>query len=445
MSWVLAWQEDEIIDPFLFVTFCIIMFIPLFNRNMSIEKQLNLAKNASRELRIADNQQKNIFLKNLAGFLIQNTAEILIENKKDLESASQLTSAMKKRLTLTADSIKSIAQGVEDVAKLADPIGTIAKMWKQPNGMQVCKMRVPIGVIFFVFESRPNVIVDAAALAVKSGNALIARGGKEACFSNDIFQKYISQALESAGLSPYCVQQLEDKSHEAIYQVVKQSQYIDLVVARGREQLIKSVKENSFVPVIAHERGLCHLYIDETADKAMAMKIAVNAKTSNPATCNTIETLLIHKNCVGNILPDLLNELINKKVEIRGCERTCKFDKRCVPASEEDWSTEYLDLILSVKVVDSFEEALEHIEKYSSRLTDAIVTEDSARAMEFERKVNSSTVLINASNRLTDGGQFGLGAEFGISTSSIHMRGPMGLEDLTVTKYIVLGNGQIRE
>ena len=411
---------------------------------MDMKKQLSLAKNASRELRIASGRQKDTFLKNLANLLVQNTPEILIENKKDLEKASQLTPAMQKRLTLTADSIKSIAQGVEEVAKLADPVGTITKMWKQPNGMQVCKMRVPIGVIFFVFESRPNVIVDAAALAIKSGNVLIARGGKEAQFSNDILQKYISQALESAGLSPHCVQQLEDKSHEAIYQVVKQSQYIDLVVARGREQLIKSVKENSFVPVIAHERGLCHLYIDESANKEMAIKIAINAKTSNPATCNTIETLLIHKNCAKNILPELLNELINKKVEIRGCEKTCKFDKRCVPASEEDWATEYLDLILSVKIVDSFEEALEHIEKYSSRLTDAIVTEDSEKAIKFEHQVNSSTVLVNASNRLTDGGEFGLGAEFGISTSSIHMRGPMGLEDLTVTKYVVLGNGQIR-
>lgn len=411
----------------------------------NLEQQLKSAKEASRQLRTATTKQKNIFLQDLSALLLKHTPDILAENKKDIEAAGQLTDAMKKRLTLTEKSIEAIALGVRSVAELSDPVGTIVKMWKQPNGMQVGRMRVPIGVIFFVFESRPNVIVDAAALAIKSGNVLIARGGKEARFSNDILQKYISQALESAGLSSCCVQQLEDKSHEAIYQVVKQPQYIDLAVARGREQLIKSVKENSFVPVIAHERGLCHLYIDESANKAMAIRIAVNAKTSNPATCNTIETLLIHKNCAQNILPDLLSALFEKGVEIRGCEGVCKIDKRCVPATENDWATEYLDLILSVKIVDSFEEALEHIEKYSSRLTDAIVTEDSAKAMKFEHQVNSSTVLINASNRLTDGGEFGLGAEFGISTSSIHMRGPMGLEDLTVTKYVVLGDGQIRE
>lgn len=411
----------------------------------NLEQQLKLAKEAAQQLRTAATKQKNLFLQNLSALLLRHTPDILTENKKDIEAAGQMTVAMKKRLTLTEKSIETIARGVRSVAELPDPVGTIVKMWKQPNGMQVGRMRAPIGVIFFVFESRPNVIIDAAALAIKSGNALIARGGKEARFSNNILQKYISQALESAGLPPYCVQQLEDKSHEAIYQVVKQSQYVDLAVARGREQLIKAIKENSFVPVIAHERGLCHLYIDESANKEMAIKIAINAKISNPATCNTIETLLIHKNCVKNILPDLLNELINKNVEVRGCEKTCKFDKRCVLASEDDWATEYLDLILSIKIVDSFEEALQHIEKYSSRLSDSIVTEDNTKAKEFVDRVNSSTVLVNASNRLTDGGEFGLGAEFGISTSSIHMRGPMGLEDLTVTKYIVLGDGQIRE
>lgn len=411
----------------------------------STEQQLKSAKEASRQLRTATTKQKNLFLQDLSVLLLKHIPDILAENKKDIESAGQLTDAMKKRLTLTEKSIESIALGVRSVAELSDPVGAIVKMWKQPNGMQVGRMRVPIGVIFFVFESRPNVIIDAAALAIKSGNALIARGGKEARFSNNILQKYISQALESAGLPAYCVQQLEDKSHEAIYQVVKQKEFVDLVVARGREQLIQAVKENSFVPVIAHERGLCHLYIDESANKDMAIKIAINAKTSNPAVCNTIETLLVNKNCVARILPDLLTAMFEKGVEVRGCEVICKIDKRCIPATEEDWATEYLDLILSIKVVENFEDALQHIEKYSSRLTDSIITEDYTKAREFVDRVNSSTTLVNVSNRLTDGSEFGLGAEFGISTSAVHMRGPMGLEDLTVTKYVVLGDGQIRE
>lgn len=409
------------------------------------KQQLMSSKEASRQLRTATTKQKNLFLQSLSALLLKYTPDILAENKKDLESAGQLTSAMKKRLTLTEKSIEAMALGVRSVAELSDPVGTVVKMWKQPNGMRVGKMRVPIGVIFFVFESRPNVIVDAAVLAIKSGNALIARGGKEANFSNNILHKYIIEALESAELSAFCVQQLEDKSHEAIYQVVKQTEYLDLVVARGREQLIKAIKENSFVPVIAHERGLCHLYIDESADKEKAIKIAVNAKTSNPATCNTVETLLVNRNCVADLLPDLLSALFEKNVEIRGCKAVCEVDNRCIPASEEDWATEYLDLVLSIKVVDDFEKALQHIEKYSSRLTDSIVTENYTKANEFVERVNSSAVLVNASNRLTDGGEFGLGAEFGISTSSIHMRGPMGLEDLTVTKYVVLGDGQVRE
>ena len=412
---------------------------------MTTEQQLVQSKIASRQLRTADTKQKNLFLQKLADLLIENTENILVENKKDLDNASGLTLAMQKRLTLDEAAIKNIAKGVIEVINLPDPVGAIIQMSRRPNGMQVGKKRVPIGVIFFIFESRPNVILDAAALCVKSGNALIARGGKEAFYSNNIFCQFIGQALEQAGLSKFCVQHLEDRSHEAIYQVVKMDQYVDLVVPRGREALIRSVKENATVPVLAHERGLTHTYIDADANQEQAIKIIVNAKTSNPATCNSLEKVLIHKDIASRLAPALVDALLAKGVEVRGCEKFCAIDKRCVLATAEDWQTEYLGLFLAIKVVENYEEALEHIEKYSSRLADAIITDNYERAQNFLEAVNSANVLVNASMRLIDGNQFGLGAELGISTSPIHIRGPMGLEDLTVTKYIVLGNGQIRE
>ncbi|MGH7249534.1 MAG: glutamate-5-semialdehyde dehydrogenase, partial [Minisyncoccia bacterium] len=306
-------------------------------------------------------------------------------------------------------------------------------------------VRVPIGVISIIFESRPNVIVDIAALCIKSGNAVIVRGGKEALYSNNVLEKYIVKALEKSGLPASAVQQLEDRRHEAIGELVQLEDYLDLVIPRGREELIRSVSEKSRVAVIKHMRGMCHLYIDSEANTEKAIKIAVNAKTSNPSTCNSIETLLVHQDIADKIMPNLLKEMFKKGVEIRGDKNTCKYDARCVAATEEDWSAEYLDLILSIKIVTSYEEAIAHIQKYSSLLTDAIVTENKKCAQNFINDIDSAVVLVNASNRLTDGGVFGLGAEIGISTSRIHMRGPMGLEDLTVTRYNVIGNGQIRE
>jgi len=411
---------------------------------MDVAKRLLLAKKASGQLRIASSRQKNLFLEILANLLLKNVAKILKANKKDLAKAANLSSAMKKRLTLTRNSIMIIADGVKKIAELSDPVGNIVKMWKRPNGMWVGKMQVPIGVILFVFESRPNVIVDAAALSIKSGNILIAKGGKEAENSNVILERYIIMALKKAGLSEFSVQNL-NVDHETIYKIIKMNQYIDLVVARGRQELIKSIKENSTVPVIAHERGLCHIYIDEEADLEKSVKIVINAKTSNPATCNSLETVLVNKKIAPQVMPTILKTLFKNRVEVRGCKKTCAFDKRCLLATDKDWETEYLDMILSIKIVDSFKEAIAHIEKYSSGLSDAIITENYQRAKQFLEQINSAVVLVNASNRLTDGGEFGLGAEFGISTSSIHMKGPMGLDDLTVTKYIVLGDGQIRE
>src|SRR3989344_8110936 len=419
---------------------------------MSSEKKAQLVLDQARKAKVAagvlrqeTTEKKNTFLLTLADLIEKNTENILAENSKDMSLASGLTNAMKRRLELTAQNIEAMASSVREIAKADDPVGKVVKELTRPNGLRIIRVRVPIGVIASIFESRPNVIIDVAALCVKSGNAVIVRGGKEALHSNTAFMVCIKEALEKSGLPIYAVQQLEDRRHEAIGELVQLEDYLDLVIPRGREELIKMVSEKSRVAVIKHMRGLCHLYIDSDASIAKAIRIAVNSKTSNPSTCNSIETLLVHKNIADQIMPELLKELFKKDVEIRGDKNVRKYDPRCIAAKEKDWSTEYLDLILSVKIVDSYEEAIQHIQKYSSGLTDAIVTENKTRAEDFLKAIDSATVLVNVSNRLTDGSVFGLGAEIGISTSRIHMRGPMGLEDLTVTRYNVIGNGQIRE
>ena len=407
--------------------------------------QAKRARDAANDIRLIESNKKNLFLETLARLLEEHITTILAENRKDLEVSAGLTPAMRRRLELSEKSIAGMIQGVRNVMALPDPVGQIVKTWTRPDGLIIKRVRTPIGVIACIFESRPNVIIDVASLCIKSGNAVIVRGGKEATNSNNAFMAVIAQALAKARLPEYAVQQLEDRRYEAITELVQLEEYLDLVIPRGREELIRAVSAHARVPVIKHMRGLCHAYIDEDADIEKAVKIAVNAKTSNPATCNAIETLLVHQRVAGAVLPRLLDELVKSGVEIRGCSRTCAYHASCKPAREEDWSTEYLDLILSVRVVDSFEEALAHIARYSSGLTDSIVTENKGHADEFLKRVDSATVLVNASNRLTDGGEFGLGGEIGISTARIHMRGPMGLEDLTVTKYVVIGNGHIRE
>ncbi|PIR87373.1 MAG: glutamate-5-semialdehyde dehydrogenase [Candidatus Harrisonbacteria bacterium CG10_big_fil_rev_8_21_14_0_10_49_15] len=411
----------------------------------SVLTQAEQARQAFQAIRRATTEQKNNFLNKLADLLEENIDTIISENKRDLESTNEITKAMLRRLELTKTGIQSIARGVRDIAKAEDPVGSIIKAWVRPNGLRIKRVRVPIGVIAVIFESRPNVIIDVAALCIKSGNAVIVRGGKEAMYSNNILARYITQALRDAGLPENAAQQLQDRRYEAISELVQLEDYLDLVIPRGRESLIKAVSEKARVPVMKHMRGLCHLYIDKDADIDKAIKIAVNAKTSNPSTCNTIETILVHKDIADSSLPKLLSLLREKKVEIRGCSQTCTYSSACVAATETDWATEYLDLIISIKVVESYEAGVKHIQKYSSGLTDSIVTENIQTAEEFIKDINSATVLVNASNRFTDGGEFGLGAEIGISTSSIHMRGPMGLEDLTVPRYVVMGSGQIRE
>lgn len=411
---------------------------------MTTQEQLQLAKESTNQLRIANTDQKNRFLNKLADLLDNNIENILATNEKDISASGNLTKAMLKRLTLTEQLVNGMSQGLRELVELPDPVGVVEERNKRPNGMTVAKMRVPIGVILFVYESRPNIIIDSAGLCIKSGNALIARGGKEAQNSNTILLKYIQQALKETDLPEFAVQQLEDRKYEALADVLKMDKYIDLVVPRGREKMIQYIRDNARVPVIAHDRGLCHMYIDSEANKDMAISLAVNAKISNPSTCNTIEKILVHKDVADKVVPDLLEKLFSSGVEIRGDEKVCKYDTKCILANDEDWDTEYLDMIITIKIVDSYDLAVAHIAKHFSHLTDSIITENKDKANNFLRSINSAVVLHNASNRLVDGGIFGLGAELGISTCSIHMRGPMGLKDLTVTKYIVEGDGQVR-
>lgn len=410
-----------------------------------VVSQARDAKQAWHTVRLASSDAKNLFLKNLERLLRNCTSELLDANKKDLsESDADLSPAMRQRLALTEKNIAVIADGVRDIQELPDPVGTIAHSWTRDDGLRIERVRVPIGVIFFIFESRPNVVIDVAALCIKSGNTVILRPGKEAMHSSAYMLRLINEALEHARLPHNAVQQLEDRSYDAMNTLVTLSQYVDLVIPRGRESLITAVREHARVPVIAHARGLCHAYIDEYADPSKAIAIALNAKTSNPSTCNSIETILVHKDCADRIMPELLTALRAKNVEIRGCPKTCGYNAECIAATTKDWATEYLDLIVSVKIVDSFNEALQHIAQYSSGLTDSIVTENKENAALFLKAVDSATALVNASNRLTDGAQFGLGAEIGISTARIHMRGPMGLSDLTVQAYNVIGDGHLR-
>lgn len=411
----------------------------------AVIEQAQIAKNASHLLRKATTEQKNTFLKVLASLIEKNRDLIISENAKDLKENENITLAMKKRLTLSEAGLSGIVEAINSLVPMPDPVGVIVNEHIREDGLKISRVRAPIGVIVCIFESRPNVIVDVAALCIKSGNVAIVRGGKEALNSNNILLSFIEQALVEAGLPKDGVQQLEDRRHEAINELIVLDQYIDLVIPRGRKELIDSVTEHSKVPVIKHARGLCHAYIDKDADVEKAIAIVINAKTSNPATCNSVETVLVHKDIANNVMPKLLEKLLEKNVEIMGDEMTCVYSDKCKHATEDDWDEEYLDLKVSIKIVDSYEEAIAHIAKYSSSLTDSIVSENNETTKNFQDDVDSAVVLVNASNRLTDGEQFGLGGEIGISTCRIHMRGPMGLEDMTVTKYVVVGDGHIRK
>lgn len=405
------------------------------------------AKVASRTLANSSTDIKNRVLEITARKLIEYTPKIIEENLKDMRAGEEkgLTKAMLDRLHLNEKRIKAMVDSVRDIIGLPDPVGEVVKMWRRPNGLVIGKMRVPLGVVAIIYESRPNVTIDAAALCIKSGNAVILRGGSEAINSNRILVNIIREALSEVGLPRDIVTFVDTTDRDVVLELLKLDELIDVVIPRGGESLIRFVAENSRIPVVYHYKGVCHTYVDEFADIDMAVKICFNAKVQRPGVCNAMETMLVHSKIADRFLPVMCKKFMEAQVELRGCERTRAIVPEVKPATEEDWYAEYLDLILAIKVVDSIDEAIEHINHYGSHHSDAIVTNNYDNAMRFLREVDSAAVYVNASTRFTDGYEFGLGAEMGISTQKLHVRGPMGLEDLTCLKYIILGCGQIRE
>ncbi len=405
------------------------------------------ARAASREMARAGTNAKNAALLAIAAELEKNSEALIEANGKDLDAgkARGLDAALLDRLELNRERIAAMAEGLLQIATLPDPVGEIADMSFRPSGIQVGKMRVPLGVIGIIYESRPNVTADAAALCLKSGNAAILRGGSEAAHSNQAITVCIQHGLEKAGLPPTAVQVIETTDRAAVGELITMSEFVDVIVPRGGKGLIERISAEARVPVIKHLHGVCHVYIDDEADLEKATRIAFNAKTHRYGVCNAMETLLIAEGVAEAVLPELGGMYREKGVELRGCETTLRLVPGSVAASEEDWDTEYLAPILSIRVVKDMDEAIEHIHRHSSGHTEAIVTENYTRARRFLAEVDSSSVMVNASTRFADGFEYGLGAEIGISTDKIHARGPVGLEGLTSQKYIVLGDGQIRE
>ncbi len=390
---------------------------------------------------------KNDLLMAMAMALINNTPHLIEENRKDLDAGEKkgLSAAMLDRLMLDETRIKAMADGLREVANLPDPVGEVTRMWKRPNNLMVGKMRIPLGVIGIIYEARPNVTADAAALCLKAGNSVILRGGSEAIHSNLAIARILGGEMERAGIPQAALSVIPFPEREGVLEMLKQEEFIDLIIPRGGESLIRFVVEHSKIPVIKHYKGVCHVFVDASADFDMAERIVVNAKVQRPGVCNALETLLIHKDVAETFIPRIAQTLSDLKVELRGDDCVREFAPQAKPATEEDWQAEYLELILAVRVVDNLDEAINHINAYSSLHTEAIVTGDYHNSQRFIREVNSSTVLVNASTRFADGNQLGLGAEIGISTTKLHSFGPMGLEDLTTTKFIVYGDGQIRQ
>jgi len=412
-----------------------------------LEQKGAQAKKAARRLAFLASSVKNQALSAMADSLEKNTAVILAANAQDMEAArkSGLSNALLDRLLLTEARIEGMADGLRQTAALPDPVGEVPGMWKRPNGLEIGKVRVPLGVIGIIYEARPNVTADAIGLCLKAGNAVILRGGSEAISSNIAITRILTQAAEAAGIPQGAINLIEITDRSAVDYMMKMNRYLDVIIPRGGAGLIRTVVENSSVPVIETGSGVCHTFVDETADLAMAQAIAFNAKVSRPGVCNSMETLLVHEAVAADFLPAMLARYHDAGVELRGCEKTRLYHPAVLPATEEDWATEYHDLILSVKVVSSIDEAMDHIDLYSTRHSEAIVTSDYFNARRFQREVDAAAVYVNASTRFTDGGEFGFGAEIGISTQKLHARGPMGLPELTSIKYIVFGDGQIRE
>jgi glutamate-5-semialdehyde dehydrogenase len=405
------------------------------------------ARSASRLMARADTAAKNHALVVIAQAIERMAPTLIKANARDVEAATSkgIDSAALDRLTLTEKSVSAMAEGLAQIAKLPDPVGEIMNMRYRPSGIQVGQMRVPLGVIGIIYESRPNVTADAAGLCLKSGNAAILRGGSEAIHSNQAIAACVHEGLKAAGLPESAVQVIETTDRAAVGELITMQDYVDVIVPRGGKSLIERLQRESRIPMIKHLHGVCHVYIDDRADPDKAMRIADNAKTQRLGTCNTMETLLVARSIAPQVLPALAQIYIDKGIELRGDDESRQIVPQMKAATEEDWYTEYLDAILSVRIVDGLDAAMDHIAVYGSQHTDAIVTEDITRARRFMREVDSSSVIVNASTRFADGYEYGLGAEIGISTDKIHARGPVGLEGLTSLKWVVIGDGHIRQ
>lgn len=412
-----------------------------------VRKIVERSQSAARQMAKLPSGVKNDALMRMAAALEAAESALTTLNARDVERAQEngLSSAMIDRLRLTPKRIGDMARGLREIAALPDPIGEVTRMWRRPNGLEIGMMRVPLGVIAFIYESRPNVTTDAAGLCLKSGNAVILRGGSEAIQSNLALSELLSKAAAVAGIPDDALQMIPTTDRRAIFELLKMETFVDLVVARGGEEFIRVVVEHSHIPVIRHDKGLCHTYIDDEADLAMAARVAFNAKVQRPSVCNAMETLLIHRQVAKRFLPSFCDQLKAAGVEVRGCPETRRIVPWAVAATDADWDTEYLDLILSIKVVTSLDDALDHIARHGSKLSESIITANYQNARRFLQEVDSAAVFVNASTRFTDGNEFGFGAELGISTQKLHARGPMGLESLTSLKYIVYGDGQVRE
>jgi glutamate-5-semialdehyde dehydrogenase len=405
------------------------------------------ARAAARALALCPTKVKNDALLQMARGLVEKTGALLEANRADLERARGRghPRAFLDRLTLTETRVEDMAQGLREIAALPDPVGTVAEVWRRPNGIEISRVRVPLGVIGFVYESRPNVTADAAGLCVKAGNAVILRGGSEAIESNTAIAAVLAKALDKAGGPPDALQFVETTDREAVAALLELEGLVDLVIPRGGEDFVRWVAARARVPVLKHDKGLVHMFVDAGADLAMAARLAVNAKAQRPGVCNALETLLVHADVAAAFLPSLAARLAEAGVELRGCPRTQALVPGARAATDADWDAEYLDLILAIRVVDDLDEAIRHIGRHGTGLAEAIVTNDLRSARRFTHEVDAAAVLVNASTRLVDGAQFGMGAEMGISTSRVHARGPVGVRELTTTKFVVQGDGQVRE
>jgi glutamate-5-semialdehyde dehydrogenase len=411
-----------------------------------IETRARAARAAARAMALCPTRIKNEALQQMARGLVEKSPALLEANRADVERArGRVAKAFLDRLTLTESRIEEMAQGLREIATLPDPVGAVVESWRRPNGIEISRVRVPLGVIGFIYESRPNVTADAAGLCVKSGNAVVLRGGSEAIESNIAIATVLSKALEKVGAPADAVQFVDTTDRAAVAALLELDELVDLIIPRGGEELVRWVSRTSRVPVLKHDKGVVHVFVDADADPATAAAIVVNAKAQRPSVCNALETLLVHRDGAARLLPSLAARLSEAGVALRGCPQTRALVPGVTPATDADWDAEYLDLVLAIRVVDDLDAAIEHIARHGTGLAEAIVTNDLGHARRFTREVDAAAVLVNASTRLVDGGQFGMGAEMGISTSRVHARGPVGVRELTTTKFVVQGDGQVRD